>query len=194
MPSLYEKKPWLGSYPSGVPAGVEVALKPVSEAFDESTEKWGNRTAIIFYGKKINYQELRNKVDRLATALTDLGIKKGDRIAMLLLNSPEHIIAFYAVQKIGAIITPISPVYVSSEIKHQLEDSEAETIICQDILYEGVEMTGVKLKNVILTNIGESLPKVKRLLGKSILRGVYQNMATPPWISIGGRACINSKS
>jgi long-chain acyl-CoA synthetase len=144
------------------------------------TEKWKDKTAVIFYGGKINYRQLREKVDRFATALADLGIKKGDRVALLLLNCPEHIIAFYGVIKIGAIVTPISPVYVSPEIKHQLEDSGAETIICQDMLYEGVEKTGVKLKHVILANIAESLPASKRLLGKGILRGVYQKMAAPP--------------
>ena len=102
-------------------------MKSVNEAFDEATEKWKDRTAIIFYGKKITYQELREKVDRFATALSHLGIKKGDRVALLLLNSPEFIIAFFGVIKVGAIVTPISPVYVSSEIKHQLEDSGAET-------------------------------------------------------------------
>ncbi|MBI4768545.1 MAG: AMP-binding protein [Deltaproteobacteria bacterium] len=179
MPSLYEEKPWVHSYPSGVPAEVEVPLKSVGKAFDIATERWGKRTAIIFYGKKISYMELRDKVDRLASALYDLGIKKGDRVAILLLNSPEHIIAFYAIIKIGAISTPISPVYVYSEIRHQLQDSGAETIICQDILYEGVDKSGVNLRNVILSNISESLPKGKRFLGKSVLRGVYQNMATP---------------
>jgi len=179
MPTLYEEKPWVQFYPSGVPVDVEVPLKSVGKAFDIATEKWEKRTAIIFYGKKISYMELRNKVDRLASALYDLGIKKGDRVAILLLNSPEHIIAFYATVKIGAITTPISPVYVSSEIRHQLKDSGAETIICQDILYEGVVKSGVNLRNVILTNISESLPKGKRFLGKSVLRGVYQNMAAP---------------
>jgi len=109
MKSVYEQKPWLKSYPANVPADIEIPVKSVDEAFNESTEKWKKNTAVIFYGKKISYQELRDKVDRLATALNDMGIQKGDRIAMLLLNSPEHIIAFYAVQKIGAIITPISP-------------------------------------------------------------------------------------
>jgi len=152
----------------------------VSQAFDEATEKWKDKTAMIFYGRKIGYRELREKVDRFATALADLGIEKGDRVALLLLNSPEHIIAFYGVIKIGAIVTPISPVYVSPEIKHQLEDSGAETIICQDMLYDGVEKTGIKLKHVILANITESLPASKRLLGKGILKGVYQKMAAPP--------------
>lgn len=177
--SLYEEKPWLKSYPPQVPAEIEIPSKSLIEAFDEATERWKDKTCIIFYGKKISYRELRDKVDRFATALFHLGIKKGDRIAMLLLNSPEYIIAFYGALKVGAIITPISPVYVSSEIKHQLEDSGAETIVCQDMLYHGVEKTGVKLKNVILTNITESLSIVKKFIGKSIISEVYQKMAIP---------------
>ena len=179
MTSIYEKRPWLERYPDGVASDVEVPLKSVGEAFDEATEKWKNRTAVIFYGRKIRFKELRDKVDRLANALASIGIKKGGRIALLLLNSPEYLMSFYAATKIGAVLTPISPVYVSREIAHQLRDSGAESIICQDILYEGVERSGVELKNVILTNISDSLPKMKKIMGKSILRGVYQKMAAP---------------
>lgn len=179
MKSIYEEKPWLKSYIPQVPAEIDIPLKSVSKAFDESTDKWRKRSAIIYYGTEISYQTLREKVYRLATALASLGIKKGDRVALLLLNSPEYIIAFYGALKIGAILTPISPIYVSSEIKHQLEDSGAETIICQDMLYDNVEKTGVKLKNVILTNIADSLPALKKYLGKTILRGIYQKMVAP---------------
>jgi long-chain acyl-CoA synthetase len=149
------------------------------DAFNRATEKWADKTAIVFYGNKIKYRELRDRVDRLATALTALGIKKGDRVGLLLLNSPEYVISSFAVMKLGAIQTPISPVYVSSEIRHQLADSGTETVICQDILYEGLVKTGVNLKQIILTNIADSLPRLKRMLGTSILRGVYQKMAAP---------------
>jgi len=179
MKSVYLERPWLKFYLAGVPAESAIPKKSVNDAFDEATEKWKNKTALFFYGRKISYWELREKVERFATALSDLGIKKGDRVALLLLNSPEYIISFYAILKLGAIVTAISPVYVSSEIKHQLEDSGAESIICQDILYESLEATGVKFKNVILTNISESLPQVKKFIGKSILRGVYEKMASP---------------
>jgi long-chain acyl-CoA synthetase len=179
MKSPYEERPWLKSYPSQVPPDIDIPLKSISQTFDEATEKWKSRTAIIFYGTEIKYQALREKVDRFATALFSLGIKKGDRVALLLLNSPEFVIAYYGAMKVGATITPISPVYVSSEIKHQLEDSGAETIICQDMLYGGMEKIGVKLRNVILTNITESLSSLKKYMGKSILRGVYQKMAVP---------------
>jgi long-chain acyl-CoA synthetase len=179
MKSFYEEKPWLKFYPSQVPPDIDMPLKSISQTFDEATEKWKSRTAIIFYGTEIKYQALRERVDRFATALFSLGIKKGDRVAMLLLNSPEFVIAYYGAMKVGATITPISPVYVSNEIKHQLEDSGAETIICQDMLYSGIEKIGGKLKNVILANISESLPPLKKFMGKSILRGVYQKMAVP---------------
>lgn len=156
MGNVYKERPWLKLYPSDVPADVEVPVRSVSEAFDGATEKWKKYTAIVFLGKKISYGELREKVDRFATALSQLGVKKGDRVAVLLVNSPEYVIAFYGAIKIGAVLAPISPVYVSVEIRQQLEDSGAETIVCQDILYDGVKKTGVKLKNVILVNISES--------------------------------------
>jgi long-chain acyl-CoA synthetase len=82
----------------------------------------------------MSYRELRNHVDRFATALQDLGVKKGDRVALLLLNSPQFIIAYFGALKAGAILTAISPFYVSPEIKHQIEDSGATIIICQDNL------------------------------------------------------------
>jgi long-chain acyl-CoA synthetase len=123
---------------------------------------------------------MREKVDRFANALSTIGIKKGDRVALLLLNCPQYFIAFYGLLKIGAIITPISPAYVSPEIKYQLEDSGAESIVCVDFLYGGVEKTGVPLKRVILTSIDEFLPASSRFLGKSILKGVFQKMALPP--------------
>ncbi len=180
MTSVYKERPWLKNYLPGVPHDVEIPEISVNALFDQIVEKYPNRTAIIFYGKKISYRELQDKIYRFANALGGFGIKKGDRVALLLLNTPEHVVAFYATLRIGAVVTAISPVYVSSEIKHQLEDSGAEILICQDILYETVEKTGVTFKQVILTSVTESLPSIKKLLGKSILRGVYQKMAAPP--------------
>jgi long-chain acyl-CoA synthetase len=84
------------------------------------------------------------------------------------------------------VVTPISPVYVSSEVRHQVEDSGAETIICQDVLYHVIEETKLRFKRVIITNINEYLPTVARLLGKSVLKGVYKTTGTPNYKSLGG--------
>ena len=176
----YESRPWLKFYLKEVPADVKIPEKSVVQTFDESTDKWKDRTAVIFYGRKISYSELRDHVDRFATAMQALGVKKGDRVALLLLNSPQFIVAYFGALKAGAILTAISPVYVSPEIKHQIEDSGAKIIICQDILYENVERSGVKLDKVILTSISEYLPGMKKFLGSTVLRAVYQKMAAPP--------------
>jgi len=177
--ALYMGKPWLKFYPEGVSSEIKISEQSIPEVFDEVTEKYKNNTALIFYGKKISYHLLRELVDRFATALADLGVAKGDTVALFLLNCPQYVIAYFAALKAGAKVTPISPVYTSKEVKHQLEDSGAETIICQDIMYDNVEKTGIHLKNVILANIAEYLPTLKKLLGKSALGKVYREMHVP---------------
>jgi len=176
----YEARPWLKFYLEGVPSDIEIPEESVVDNFNRITEKWKGKTALVFYGRKISYEELRDHVDRFATALCDLGIRKGDKIALLLLNSPQFVIAYLGGLKAGAILTGISPVYVSPEIKHQIEDSGATSIVCQDILYDAVEKAGVKLDRVILTNVAEYLPKFKKMMGQSVLRAVYQKMSAPP--------------
>ena len=176
----YEARPWIKWYLPGVEPDITIEEKSVVDTFNENTEEWKDKTAVIFYGRKVSYRELRDQVDRFATALQDLGIKKGDKIALLLLNSPQFIIAYMGALKAGATLTAISPVYVSSEIKYQLEDSGARMIVCLDILYDNVEKSGVKLDAVILTSISEYLPGMKKFLGSSVLRAVYQKMAAPP--------------
>ena len=174
----YDEKPWLKFYPEGVPASIEIPERSLPEVFDEVASKYRDRTAMIFYGNKISFGKLSEEVDRFATAVHELGIRKGDKVALYLLNSPQYIIAYFGALKAGATLTPISPVYTSIEVKHQLEDSEAESIVCQDFLYENVERAGAGLKNVILTNIGEYLPLSKKLAGRSIL-GRYGKMEAP---------------
>ncbi|HMK52228.1 MAG TPA: AMP-binding protein, partial [Thermodesulfobacteriota bacterium] len=114
---VYAAKPWLKYYSEGVPETVDVPATSVPELFDQVAEKYGNKTALIFYGNKISYAKLKELIDRFATALTDLGVKKGDTVALYLLNCPQYVIAYFASLKIGAKVTPISPVYTSHEIK-----------------------------------------------------------------------------
>lgn len=176
---VYAAKPWLKFYPEGVPDTVETPDMSVSDLFDQVAENYSHKTALIFYGKKISYKHLKEMVDRFATALADLGIKKGDTVALYLLNCPQYVIAYFAALRLGAKVTPISPVYTSHEIKHQLQDSDATTIVCQDILYDNVESTGIKLKNVILTSILEFLPSIRKFLGKSIMGKDYSELQVP---------------
>lgn len=175
--SEYEKKPWRKSYPVGLSTEIEIPLRSIGKTFDEAAAKWKNKTAIIFYGRKFSYKELQEKVHRFANGLRHLGVKKGDRVGLLVLNSPDFIIAFHAIVMLGAICTPMSPVYSTPEIRSQLQDSRIDTLICQDLLWDKVARTDVKLGHVIFSNISDSLPMFKRMFGKSVLRAVYQKGA-----------------
>ena len=178
MANVYKERPWLKFYPEGVPADVTPEVKSVPQLIDESCEKYSNNSALIFYGKKIKYSELRESIDRFATALHDIGVQKGDKVALYLPNCPQYIIAYFGALKAGATVTPISPVYISREVKYQLIDSEATSIVCLDTLYGNVERAGVDLSHVILTNIGEYLPTSKRVLGR-VFGKVHRKMDLP---------------
>ncbi len=176
---IYEKKPWLRFYPKGVSETLPIPEKSIPELFDEVIKKYGNRVALVFYGRKVTFKELEEQVNRFAHALWDLGVRKEDRVALYLLNSPQYIISYFGALKVGATVTPISPVYTSIEVKYQLEDSEARYLVCQDILYENVEKAKPNLKEVIVTNIGEYLPPLKKFLGKSLIGKIWRKVDIP---------------
>jgi len=174
-------KPWLKFYDPRTPATVEIPLQTVPQLLDEAVQRRPERTAVMFYGRGLTYRELQDAADRLACALADLGVKKGDRVALFLLNSPQFIIAYFAVLKCGATVTPISPVYTSHEVRYQLEDSGARVVICQDILHDKVAGCGAVLDQVVVTNVGEYLPALQRFLGKGPLGKLFSdvNLGSP---------------
>ena len=170
----YLDRPWLKSYQPGVPESVQIEAKPVWRLFDDAAAAWPGRDALIFYGRGITYAELRDAIDRFSCALAALGVKKGDRVALYLVNSPQFIIAYFAALKCGAVVTSISPLYTSHEVRYQLEDSGARAIVCQDILYEKVQRCGAPLDFAVVTSVGEYLPAFKRLLGKTALGRLFR--------------------
>ncbi len=176
---LYFSKPWLKHYHKDVPHTAEFSKKSLVDLFDETAKKYANQPAVIFYGNKITFKQLHDEVNRFATALSQMGVKKGDKVALYLLNSPQYVIAYFSILKVGGTVTPISPVYTSSEVKHQLTDSGAKTIVCQDILFENVNKTGLKLDRVYLTGISDYLPTIRRMIGKSVLRKAFSELEVP---------------
>src|SRR4051812_49099878 len=155
----YLAKPWL-AHCGQAAAGVEIRRQSVGEAFDRASERTAGDPAVVFYGRSITYRELREATDRFACALADLGVAKGDRVALYLLNSPQFIIAYFGALKCGATVTPISPVYTSHEVRYQLQDSGARAVVCQDILHDKVVKSGAAPDLVIVTNVNEYLPAI----------------------------------
>lgn len=160
----YLARPWLRHYPEGVPESVEIPPCSVVDLFDEATAAEPECVAILFHGRRVRHRELREGADRLAAAFAALGVGKGDRVALFLVNSPQFVIAYFAALKCGAVVTPISPVYTSHEVRHQLSDSGARVAVCQDLLYETLARSGVPLEAVVVTGMDEYLPAHRRLL------------------------------
>jgi long-chain acyl-CoA synthetase len=150
-----------------MPTTIQYPETPLHQLLENAAEKHPTQTAIHYMGKNITYQELDETVDHFATALTKLGVKQGDRVAIYLPNIPQFIISFYAVSKLGAINTAVSPMYRERELEHQINDSGAETLIYLDLLHPVVTKIRdkTKLKNLISASIGEYLPSAKRIIG-----------------------------
>lgn len=172
----YLNNPWLAFYTKGMKPVVEVPELTVPTVFLEMCDMYSKKPAIIFYGKQISYGELKKQVESLAASLAGLGVGKGDVVALYVLNSPQYIISYMAVLMTGAAVTPVSPVFTSHELKYQLQDSGAKTIICQDILYENLVRTDIVMERVIVTGIDEYLSPMKKILGKALLKNFAREM------------------
>ena len=155
------------NWPEGVPHTIEYPEIPIFKMLDKSAEKHPEATVIIFQDKSMTYKELKDQVDRFATALQKMGVEREDKIALFLPNIPQFVISYYGALKAGAIVTAISPLYKEREVENQINDSGAETLVVLDLLYPAVEKvkdeTG--LKRIVVTGFGEYLPTVKRILG-----------------------------
>lgn len=164
------EKPWLKFYDEGVPPTLEYPEVSLHWYLEESARKHPDTTATILPGRfgetKLTYRELNELANRLANALIDLGVKKGDRVALYMPNCPQFAIAYYAILKAGGVVVTTSPLYSQREVEHQFNDSGAETVILLTMFYPIVKQVqaNTKVKNVIATNIKEHLGGIDRLL------------------------------
>ena len=135
--------------------------------FDRMCEKYPKKTAVVYLGEKFSYRQLQDLSLRFAGSLQDMGVSKGDRVMVYISNCVQWIIAFLGIQKLGAAIVPVSPIYTSFEIEYMINDSGAETIVCLDTNFCYVQdvFEKSKLKRVIVTNLADMLPFWKRYLG-----------------------------
>ena len=129
-----DEKLWRKSYGPGVPRQVEYEKLTISQALTRTAGRFPNRVALNYMGAKITYRELEALVNRFARALTDLGAKPGDKIAICLPNLAQTVIANMAIFRIGATAVQNNPLYTERELKHQLADSDSTMIITLSLL------------------------------------------------------------
>jgi len=184
-------RPWFNSYEPLVPKTLEYPSITLNTFLTESARKYPYNTATNFVlsyilserytvGGKQTYRKLNELVDRFANALHQLGVRKGDRVALMLPNSPQFVIAFFAAMKLGAIVVNNNPTYTARELKHQLEDSGAETIVLLNLFWPRLRdvQAETPLKRVIVTQIFDTLGFPSNLLVKSKQR------KDPAWFDV----------
>ena len=153
----YTDKPWLKSYKLGpfkLKTTLSYPIKPLFTVLDEAAEKFSGKDAYYYCGRRMKYGELKRQVDALASALIALGTKKGDTVIVFLPTCPQFIISDFAILKTGAILVPCSPLLKAPELRHQMLESKAKTIICLDKHLDLVTSVkkGTRLTTIIVTS------------------------------------------
>ena len=149
------EKPWVHVYEGHVSPETEVFEGSLPDFFRSSVEEHRDKTAMTFYGTAFDFARLEALAEKMAASLAARGVKKGDRVALMLPNCPQYVASFFATVRLGAIVTQINPMYVEREIEHILKDSGAETIVVYSDMYPRVKnvMGETALKNVVVVDL-----------------------------------------
>ncbi|GGE76467.1 AMP-binding protein [Priestia taiwanensis] len=160
------ERPWLSSYPEEIPVSLQYDVEPLPSYLKKTATEFPNKVSLHFMGKDVTFQELYHHALRFANYLKELGIEKGDRVAIMLPNSPQAVIGYYGILLAGGIVVQTNPLYTERELEYQMSDSGAKVILCLDLLYPRV--TAVKdstpLEHIIVTGIKDFLPFPKNLI------------------------------
>lgn len=162
----YSERPWTKFYEAGVPPSLTYPDLTLGNMLAQTVLKYPDHTALLFFGKKISYSELDALTNRFAHALSGLGIKKGDRVALMLPNIPQMVIAYYGTLRLGAIAVATNPLYHEHELEVQLKDSGAETLVAVDMFYPVISpvLPKTSVKHLVLCGIKDYLPFPLNLL------------------------------
>lgn len=168
------EKPWLKHYQAGIPENIDLeAYESISDLFDKSIKKYSNLAAFHNMGTTISYEELGVYATQFASYLqNDLGLKKGDRVAIMSPNLLQYPIALFGILKAGCVCVNVNPLYTERELTHQLNDSGAETIVIIENFASTLEQSlpKTKIKNIVLTSLGDMHSFPKRLLLNAVVK------------------------
>ncbi len=171
----YAERPWIKNYDVGMPTSVEIPEVPLHQFLKDTRVRIPHNTAFITpanlpligrISQSITYEELDRMSDALAAALVDLGLKKSDRVAIVMPNAVAFVISFYGVLKAGGVVAATNPTYPAEKMAHQIDDCGAEFVLTMTLFYDLVKQVqpGTRVKTVIVANIKEYLPPLAKFL------------------------------
>ena len=192
---------WLKSYPEGVPAEIDPdRYHSLAEVFRESVEKYRTRIAYVSVGTEMTYDECERQAKQFAAWLQSRGVKKGDRVAIMLPNSLQYPVCLFGTLLAGAIVVNVNPLYTVPELAHQLRDSGAQTIVVLENFARTLEqaLPGSQVRNIVITGIGDLMGGALNLKGRAlnfVMRHVQKQvppykLPSPVWLrdalAVGG--------
>jgi long-chain acyl-CoA synthetase len=159
-------RPWYKNYVEGTPKEITIPEGPLWKALDDAVKKYPDNEALFFEGVRITYRELGELVDRAANGFAKMGVKKGDTIALMLINCPQFVISYFGALKAGATVTAINPLAMAKELRIYLQDTQASTIVVLNFFYGVVEAVRSEsnLENVIVAQGWDMMSKIKQIL------------------------------
>ncbi|QPC80953.1 AMP-binding protein [Phototrophicus methaneseepsis] len=171
----YADKPWVNNYDDGVPSTLTYPDQPLHTFLTETAKRVPNRTALVTNAKvplfgrlsnEMTYAELERASNAMAAALVDMGLKKGDRVAIVMPNTAAFVISFYAIFKAGGVVAATNPTYPPGKMAYQINDCDAEFAITLSLFYNTIKeiQSQTKLKKVIVANVKQYLPPIAKIL------------------------------
>ncbi|NHM30531.1 long-chain-fatty-acid--CoA ligase [Neobacillus terrae] len=172
---MFETRPWIKNYPNEIPSSLEYSSQPVQDYLKKAADEFPNKIAIHFMGKDLSYSKLYESANKFAGYLQEIGITKGDRVAIMLPNSPQSVISYFGILMAGGVVVQTNPLYMERELEYQMIDSGSKAIVCMDILYPRVSkvISKTNLKHIIVTAIKDYLPFPKNLVYPFIQKKQY---------------------
>jgi long-chain acyl-CoA synthetase len=184
MRQMTDPRPWLRSYAPNVPHSLEpYPVESVFAMLEASARRFPERPALAWFGKRLTFRELLAEVERCSAMLAGFGVAKGDRVALIMPNSPPYVIAYYACMRIGAIAVGNNPLYMKREMEHQLDDHRPRVVLVTDLMYAdfaGV-FASVAVPTVVVTRLNDYMPLVKKLLAPALKFKKQQREHGKPW-------------
>ena len=185
-------RPWLTSYPQGVPADIDASRYPSLVALmEESFKKYADRVAYSFMGSDTRYAEVDKLSRNFAGYLQDLGLEKGDRVAVMMPNCPQYPIAVAGILRAGMILVNVNPLYTPRELEHQLTDSGSKAIVIMENFGATLQhcIATTPVKHVVLAAMGDRLGLLKGTLVNYVVRKVKKLV---PAFSLPGAQRFNT--
>lgn len=162
---LVRERPWLKSYEPGVPYTIIAPSQPLHRFIGSAARRFAHRPATIFYGATLTWQQIYQLANQFANALLKLGLQKGERVMLMLPNTPQMVFCYYGALRAGAVVVPFNPLATSAEIEQAMHESGANVAVTLSKFYNAVGAAAAKtgVKHVIVTNLKEYLPPSKRI-------------------------------